>query len=87
MRIQRIIAVATRFVVAQCDRTNTAAASVIACAFHLRHRQMYLGMPPVGGTPLPVSSLLYGLSLYGSERRSEWLGTDKRCLLLATASA
>ncbi|QEG42720.1 hypothetical protein [Roseimaritima ulvae] len=87
MRIQRIIAVATRFVVDQADRTNTAVASVIACAFHLRHRQMYLGMPPAGGTPFSDGSLRGGLSPLGSERRTEWLGTDKRCLLLATASA
>ncbi len=77
MRNQRIITAVTRFVADQFDRINSAVACVIACASHLRHGQMYLGMPPCGGKP----------SLGGLERCREWLGTDSRSLWLAIADA
>ncbi|GEM_PF-5970783 len=78
MRIQRIIAAAIRCAADQVERSNTVVAGVIAYAFHLRHGQLYLGMPSMGGKPF-LGSL---------ERcQREWSGTRGRSLRLAIASA
>ncbi|QDS96217.1 hypothetical protein FF011L_50250 [Roseimaritima multifibrata] len=77
MRIQRFIAAAIRFVVAQVECTKSAVARDIANAFHLQHRQTYMGMLPTGSDPMPCRL----------ERGRSWLGKRSDRLSLAMVSA